>query len=236
MSNETLNYTVSDYSNVNDALLNESRRMDEMLRVRRARRLTLYGDVILKAACALGVLIVASGIFYWLLISDGLFHNYYFDDGKSRAIIANELSHIRTDLVSISESNALLEKEIAGVEAGINAIDAISKEAMLKKISESIEPDHDGSKLSTRFTVFHTYEIDDLSEVVTGWIYLPDNLDIPSQQYCYYTLVQINGKSLRTDLAIKYQSDLIKWNEGPELEKVGRTHCNFRETSVSAVR
>ena len=107
-------------------------------------------------------------------------------------------------------------------------IERVSKNIKAPDASQ-VTKDENVRSVSVDFTVFHTVRLDGNAQIVTGWVFSPDDIESPKFQYCYFD-EQIEGnKSNRTDLARNGLDGAVNWlNVDGALVRLGEQHCRFK--------
>lgn len=84
-----------------------------------------------------------------------------------------------------------------------------------------------GGKIETEFTVFHSVDHGEF-HVVTGWQYMPTDLDSPYSQYCYWSVSNEGFKEASVYLATMDNSREILWNPVEEQYARHAGDCHFK--------
>ena len=98
-------------------------------------------------------------------------------------------------------------------------------------IPEKIEhEDRTAKTVTVSFTVFQTADVSEDTSVVTGYNYSPENLDTPTDQYCYVAIVSGPAKKDTYYVARKYANNMVEWdtNVPSNLFDLGQAHCLFK--------
>jgi hypothetical protein len=107
-------------------------------------------------------------------------------------------------------------------------IEQVSKNIKAPDSSE-VTKDDNVKSVSVNFTVFHTVSLDDNAEIVTGWRFSPDDIDVPKSQNCYFGKKVDGNKSNITNLAGKELDGAVNWyNVDGALVRLGEQHCRFK--------
>lgn len=88
-------------------------------------------------------------------------------------------------------------------------------------------PTAEQSFINTSFTVFHRTLLPTGEYAVTGKTFQPDNLRLPSEQYCYLEKNQQGGKLSATPLAVVEKGKFELETELPELINYAKRYCQF---------
>lgn len=108
----------------------------------------------------------------------------------------------------------------------------------VKKTANVIQQNesHSSSMIKTKFTVFETMTTDTGKQVVTGRVYVPENLEKPDWQYCYLSVSLEAGNSdaalldqdtLMRTLANKGDGQINIVTKDDSLMKVAKNYCRF---------
>lgn len=122
--------------------------------------------------------------------------------------------HIQLPITpNISKSDGIRDRETYAV------LDSLSIQEQATEAEQSF--------INTSFTVFHRTLIPTGEYAVTGKTFQPDNLRIPSEQYCYLEKDQQGGSLSATPLAVIEETKFILETEEPELMAFAKRYCQF---------
>ncbi len=88
-------------------------------------------------------------------------------------------------------------------------------------------PSREQNFINTSFTVFHRTLLPTGEYAVTGKTFQPDNLRMPSEQYCYLEKNQKGGNLSASPLAIIEKGKFVLETQDPELISYAKRYCQF---------
>jgi hypothetical protein len=134
------------------------------------------------------------------------------------AIIYWLFYHNNGGLILPTESLSIHESGVRDRQT-YSALDTLSQQEQAPSAEQNF--------INTSFTVFHRTLLPTGEYAVTGKTFQPDNLRLPSEQYCYLEKNQQGGKLSATPLAVVEKGRFELETDLPELIGYAKRYCQF---------
>lgn len=129
----------------------------------------------------------------------------------------------------LSSSGSFFSSDITYTESILKSASDRKTSDALKIISEAQDSNNNPDKafIDTSFTVFHRTLISTGEYVVTGKTYEPDDLQTPSEQYCYLEQSQSSNQLSGQALSYIEDKELILETEDQAMISLAHRYCQF---------
>ncbi len=222
MENTSLYFETAEYSQINRAIERELERSNEILKDYRHIRHRSWSEIILYITCASAILITSIALSYWIYKvanREPLITN----DAVTKTILSTtpeEATEQINTLTELSKKDSTSISTVPDISSSIHS----SKNENETSSSQSL---NETQVVKTEFTVFKTIVTPSGEEVVTGKIFLPNNLSVPDSQYCY--LNHLGNKNSFSGIYIaRYRKDKIIYDSDDlDLRNIAAKYCRF---------